>query len=96
MKIGMIHLNLATESGDPRMFLSIAQGLRRLGHEVAVYAAAQPRSSSRIYHQGIPDRFIKQARRSVILERLGLSPAGIHSFVKSAIAERVNEHSVKG
>lgn len=39
MKIGMIHLNLATESGDPRMFLSIAQGLRRLGHEIAVYAA---------------------------------------------------------
>lgn len=39
MKIALIHLNLSTESGDPRMFFSIVQGLRRLGHEVIVYTA---------------------------------------------------------
>ena len=39
MKIGLIHLNLTTESGDPRMFFSIAQALRRLGHEVVIYTA---------------------------------------------------------
>ncbi|MBW7995029.1 MAG: 1-deoxy-D-xylulose-5-phosphate synthase [Candidatus Glassbacteria bacterium] len=66
------------------------------GSQVALYAASRLRPGSRIFHLGIPDRFIKQARRNVILDRLGLSPAGIHSFVKSAIAERVNEHSVKG
>jgi 1-deoxy-D-xylulose-5-phosphate synthase len=66
------------------------------GSQVALFAAARPHTGTRIFHQGIPDRYIKQARRNVILERLGLSPAGIHSFVKTAIAERVNEHSVKG
>ncbi len=66
------------------------------GSQVALFAAARPQTGARIFHLGIPDRFIKQARRNVILERLGLSPAGIHSFVKTAIAERVNEHSVKG
>src|SRR3989344_4589516 len=39
MKIGMVHLNLAVESGDPRMFYSIAQGIKTRGHEVAVYTA---------------------------------------------------------
>ncbi len=66
------------------------------GSQVAIYAASRPHTGARISHLGIPDRFIKQARRNVILERLGLSPAGIHSFVKNTIAERINEHSVKG
>ncbi len=39
MKIAMVHLNLTTESGDPRMFFSICQSLRTLGHEVHIYTA---------------------------------------------------------
>src|SRR3989344_1672663 len=39
MKIGMVHLNLAVESGDPRMFYHIAQGMRKLGHDLTVYTA---------------------------------------------------------
>ncbi len=37
MNIGMVHLDLAVESGDPRMFYSIAQGIRKRGHTVTVY-----------------------------------------------------------
>lgn len=39
MKIALAHFNLATESGDPKMVFSIAQGLKKLGHDVMVYCA---------------------------------------------------------
>lgn len=35
----MVHLNLAHPGGDPRMFFSIADSLRKVGHEVVVYTA---------------------------------------------------------
>ena len=37
MKIALIHFNLTTESGDPKMVLSIAQNLQKLGHTIVVY-----------------------------------------------------------
>ncbi len=68
------------------------------GSQVALHAAARAVDGPqpRILHLGVPDVFLRQAKRQVLLERLGLSPAGIHSFVKQAVHERVNEHSVKG
>ena len=39
MKIALTHFNLTTESGDPKMMLSIAQGLKKLGHAVTIYCA---------------------------------------------------------
>lgn len=39
MKLGFVHLNLATESGDTRMFFHIAQNLKSLGHEVKIFTA---------------------------------------------------------
>lgn len=39
MKIALIHFNLTTESGDPKMVLSIAQGLKKLGHTIILYCA---------------------------------------------------------
>ena len=66
------------------------------GSQVSIYASGKPGLSNRILHLGIPDAFLKQAKRSTILERLGLSPAGIQSFVIKAVHERVDEHSVKG
>jgi len=66
------------------------------GSQVSIHASAKPGLSNRIFHLGIPDAFLKQAKRSTILERLGLSPAGIQSFVMKAVHERVDEHSVKG
>ncbi|OGZ01629.1 MAG: hypothetical protein A2946_02030 [Candidatus Liptonbacteria bacterium RIFCSPLOWO2_01_FULL_53_13] len=39
MKIAFVHLNLAVESGDPRMFYCIAQGIKKQGHDVTVYTA---------------------------------------------------------
>ncbi|OGZ00154.1 MAG: hypothetical protein A2945_00480 [Candidatus Liptonbacteria bacterium RIFCSPLOWO2_01_FULL_52_25] len=38
-KIVLTHFNLTTESGDPKMLLSIAQGLKKLGHTVTIYCA---------------------------------------------------------
>lgn len=66
------------------------------GSQVSLYASGKSGSYNRIFHLGVPDTFLKQAKRSTILERLGLSPAGIQSFVKNAIHGRVDEHSVKG
>jgi len=66
------------------------------GSQVALHAAARPGHHTKISHLGIPDRFLKQAGRSQILERLGLTPSGIYSFVRNAVGERVNEHSFKG
>lgn len=39
MKIALIHLNLATESGDPRMVFLMAQEFRKAGHTVVIYCA---------------------------------------------------------
>lgn len=39
MKVALVHLDLTTESGDPRMVLSIAKALRELGHSITVYTA---------------------------------------------------------
>ena len=66
------------------------------GSQVSLHVTGKPGRYNRIFHLGIPDTFLKQAKRSTILERLGLSPAGIQSFVKKALHERVDEHSVKG
>ena len=39
MKIALIHFDLTTESGDPRMVLSIAKALHELGHSITVYTS---------------------------------------------------------
>lgn len=39
MKIGLVHLNLSTESGDPRMFFYIARQLKQLGHQIKIFTA---------------------------------------------------------
>ena len=39
MKIAFIHLNLSTESGDPRMFYMLIREVKKLGHQVVVYTA---------------------------------------------------------
>lgn len=39
MKIALTHFNLTTESGDPKMVLSIAKKLHDSGHTVVVYCA---------------------------------------------------------
>ncbi|HUU26213.1 MAG TPA: 1-deoxy-D-xylulose-5-phosphate synthase [archaeon] len=65
------------------------------GSQVSLYAAEHLETGIRLFHHGIPDRFLKQAKRSILLERLGLSPAGIHSFVKRVVGERINEPSLK-
>ncbi|OGF98028.1 MAG: hypothetical protein A2Z86_04360 [Candidatus Glassbacteria bacterium GWA2_58_10] len=66
------------------------------GSQVGLYASGRPWTAARISHLGIPDQFLKQAKRSTVLERLGLSPAGIESFVRKAVGERLDEHSLKG
>ncbi len=65
------------------------------GSQVSLYAAGRENPAGRILHMGIPDEFLKVGKRSVLLERLGLCPAGIQAFVKKALGVRVNEHSVK-
>lgn len=65
------------------------------GSQVSLYAASRPVTSGRILHMGIPDEFLKVGKRSTLLDRLGLSPAGIQAFVKAALGAGVNEHSVK-
>jgi 1-deoxy-D-xylulose-5-phosphate synthase len=66
------------------------------GSQVAMYASGKKPLGNRIVHLGVPDQFDKPAKRSLLLERMGLSPAGIRAFVLQAIGERVDEHSVKG
>jgi len=66
------------------------------GSQVSIHASGKPGLDTRIFHLGIPDTFLKQAKRSTILERLGLTPAGIQSFILKAVHERADEHSVKG
>ncbi|MEY4731164.1 MAG: hypothetical protein RL681_110 [Candidatus Parcubacteria bacterium] len=39
MKIAVVHLKLALESGDPRMALSLAKAYKALGHDVIIYTA---------------------------------------------------------
>ncbi len=39
MKIALIHFDLTTESGDPKHMLSVARGLKNIGHSVVVYCA---------------------------------------------------------
>ena len=65
------------------------------GSQVALYAAGCSRMTPRILHMGIPDEFLKVGKRSTLLERLGLCPAGIQAFVKNALGAGINEHSVK-
>ncbi len=65
------------------------------GSQVALYAAGRGEQSGRILHMGVPDEFLKVGKRSVLLERLGLCPAGIQTFVKQALGSRIDEHSVK-
>lgn len=62
MKIALIHFGLTTESGDTRMVLSIAQGLKKLGHTVAVYCgefdarACYPRLNKGLDIRVVPPR----------------------------------------
>jgi glycosyltransferase involved in cell wall biosynthesis len=39
MKIAFIHLNLSTESGDPRMFYMLIREIKKLGHQIVIYTA---------------------------------------------------------
>ncbi len=66
------------------------------GSQVSLYASGKGSNSNRIFHLGIPDRFLNPAKRSLLLERMGLTPAGIRSLVLKVIGERVDEHSIKG
>jgi 1-deoxy-D-xylulose-5-phosphate synthase len=66
------------------------------GSQVALHAAGRPQAAPRFYHLGVPDNFLNQAKRNIILERLGLSPAGIQSFIRKAVSGRIDEHSAKG
>jgi len=65
------------------------------GSQVALYASQNKPAGHRIFHLGVPDEFLKPAKRSLLLERMGLTPARIRSFVKQVIGERVDEHSIK-
>jgi len=66
------------------------------GSQVALHASAKKKDGNRIIHLGIPDQFLKPAKRTLLLERMGLTPAGICSQVQQVIGEHVDEHSIKG
>ena len=56
------------------------------GSQVAMFAALNSvKMAGRLFHLGVPDEFLKHAKRSLILERLGLNAAGIHKFVNNCI-----------
>src|SRR5579864_6096624 len=58
MKIGMVHLNLSTESGDPRMFYMIAREFAALGHRVVVYTAAYDPAAFADIHRDLDIRVV--------------------------------------
>lgn len=74
MKIILTHLNLTTESGDPKMILSIAQSLKKKGHEVVVFCSEfNPRSCFPRFNQGLDVRIVAPKKPlSSVLGAVGL------------------------
>lgn len=66
------------------------------GTQVALYASDRKPGDNMMLHLGVPDVFLYPAKRSLLLERVGLTPAGIRNSVKQFIGGRVDERSIKG
>lgn len=59
MKIAHIDLNLALESGDPRMAYRIARGLQDRGHDITLYTLAFDPACFRNLHEGLAVKEVK-------------------------------------
>ena len=59
MKIAHIDLNLALESGDPRMAYRIARGLKNRGHDITIYTLSFDPTCFPNLHEGLKIREIK-------------------------------------
>ncbi len=59
MKIAHIDLNLALESGDPRMAYRIARGLKNRGHDITIYTLSFDLTCFPNLHEGLKIREIK-------------------------------------
>lgn len=58
MKIACLHLYLATQAGDPRMILSVAQALRKEGHAITVYCSEYKEVFSEALREGLDIKVI--------------------------------------
>ena len=60
------------------------------GSQVSMFSALNSvKMAGKLHHLGVPDEFLKHAKRSLILERLGLNAAGIHSYAKNCLDGQV-------
>jgi glycosyltransferase involved in cell wall biosynthesis len=58
MKVAVIHFNLSTESGDPRMALTVARTFKELGNDVVVYTAEFDPACFSDLHAGLEVRVV--------------------------------------
>lgn len=58
MKIAIIHFNLGTEAGDPRVVLSLGRALSRAHHKVVIYAAEFNPKCFPELHKGLEIRVV--------------------------------------
>lgn len=86
MRIAMIRLDLSWENGDNRMFLSIAQTLQKLGHEVMVYTAQVDPACFPELKRGLKVRLVPPRRKLRPIS--GAAVSGL-SQVPAKIFERV-------
>lgn len=84
MKIAMAHLNLAVESGDPRMAYLLAQSIKRASHHIVVYTARFDPKCFPDLHTGLDIREVPS--------RLGGAAANVGVVKK--IAERINREAL--
>ncbi|MBN2290379.1 MAG: 1-deoxy-D-xylulose-5-phosphate synthase [Candidatus Glassbacteria bacterium] len=94
----MDHAMLDRILGSYRTIVTVEENVLAggFGSQVSLYASAKRPAGNRILHLGVSDQFLKPAKRTLLLERMGLTPSGIRSFVQQATGERMDEHSVKG
>jgi glycosyltransferase involved in cell wall biosynthesis len=89
MNIAITHLDLTTESGDPKHLLSIAQGLKKLGHSVVIYCAEfKPESCFPRLNKGLDVR--------VVAPRTPLSSLRGAKGVMGKILERMRRFGFSG
>jgi len=93
MKIALLHLYLATASGDPRMALSIAKAFKQEGHTVKVYTAEFNPFFLRHLHGGLD---IVEVSPGVSLKTV-LSASGIiNKIIERVRRSRLYNRAVKG
>jgi glycosyltransferase involved in cell wall biosynthesis len=84
MKIAIIHLNLAAESGDPRVVFSLSRAFINIGHSVSIYTAQfEPKYFPEL-HKGLDIREVSLPARLTVAS----TKKGIWEFIKERLSQK--------